>query len=197
VPSGQTYRVSGRPHPDGAIAFLFEDISDEVSLTRRFRSEIETTQSVMNLMDEAFAVFSATGTLVLANAGYDALWSRSAQGLLDIRLTDEIDRWRTRAVPTHFWVELQVAAAARLSQSDKVCLDDGRVMAVRLVPLPHGAMMVGFRGAATPDSVVVVPSAAQRVESTLAQQSGAQQSGLAPKSISARRIRERRQVAGH
>ena len=30
LPTGQTYRVTGRPHPDGAVALLFEDISAEV-----------------------------------------------------------------------------------------------------------------------------------------------------------------------
>ena len=38
LPDGQTFRVTGRPHLDGAIALLFEDISAEISLTRRFRS---------------------------------------------------------------------------------------------------------------------------------------------------------------
>jgi hypothetical protein len=27
LPGGQTYRVIGRPHPNGALAFMFEDIS--------------------------------------------------------------------------------------------------------------------------------------------------------------------------
>ena len=35
LPNGQIYRISGRPHPDGALAFLFEDITAEVSVTRK------------------------------------------------------------------------------------------------------------------------------------------------------------------
>jgi PAS domain-containing protein len=42
LPDGQAFRVTGRPHPDGAFAFLFEDITADLSLTRRFRSDIET-----------------------------------------------------------------------------------------------------------------------------------------------------------
>ena len=56
--SGQTLRVTGRPHPDGAIAFLFEDISAEVTLTRRYRAEIETGRAVLDALPEAIAVFS-------------------------------------------------------------------------------------------------------------------------------------------
>ncbi|MEL7345335.1 MAG: PAS-domain containing protein, partial [Pseudomonadota bacterium] len=57
--TGQTYRVSGRPHPDGAIAFLFEDISAEISLTRRFRAELEMGQSVIDAVEDAVAVFGS------------------------------------------------------------------------------------------------------------------------------------------
>ena len=30
LPSNVTYKVTGRPHPDGAVAFFFEDISADV-----------------------------------------------------------------------------------------------------------------------------------------------------------------------
>ncbi|TMV38357.1 diguanylate cyclase, partial [Thioclava sp. BHET1] len=39
LPGGQTYRVTGQPHPDGAVAFIIEDISEEMSVTRTLRAE--------------------------------------------------------------------------------------------------------------------------------------------------------------
>ena len=69
--NGQTYRVTGRPHPDGALVFLIEDISDEVSLTRRFRGELQLSQSVLDSLPEAVAVFSPAGNLVMSNNAYD------------------------------------------------------------------------------------------------------------------------------
>jgi hypothetical protein len=41
-------RVTGRPHPNGAIAFLFEDISQEVSLTRRFRTDLDLDRGILD-----------------------------------------------------------------------------------------------------------------------------------------------------
>jgi PAS domain-containing protein len=35
LPGGQTYRVIGRPHPNGALALMIEDISGEMLRTRR------------------------------------------------------------------------------------------------------------------------------------------------------------------
>lgn len=74
LPSGLTYRVSGRPHPDGAVAFLFEDISSEVSLTRRFRTQLDVLQSVVDKVPQALAVFSPSGVMTFANTAYRNLW---------------------------------------------------------------------------------------------------------------------------
>ncbi len=71
--TGQTYRVTGRPHPDGAIAFLLEDISTEVLLTRNFRAELEMGQSLVDTFDDALAVFSHAGVLTFSNKAYDLL----------------------------------------------------------------------------------------------------------------------------
>lgn len=67
LPNGLTYRVTGRPHPDGAIAFLFEDVSAEMSLTRRFRTQIELRQEVMDAMRDAVAVVSSAGAVLFCN----------------------------------------------------------------------------------------------------------------------------------
>lgn len=74
LPSGQTYRVIGRPHPNGALALMFEDISTEMSRTRRYRADLELDQAVVDALDEAVAVFSQSGLLVMSNAAYAALW---------------------------------------------------------------------------------------------------------------------------
>jgi len=71
--TGQTYRVTGRPHPDGAIAFLLEDISTEVLLTRNFRAELEMGQSLVDTFDDALAVFSHAGVLTFSNKAYELL----------------------------------------------------------------------------------------------------------------------------
>jgi len=146
---GQTYRVSGRPHPDGAIAFLFEDISHEVSLTRHFRAEIETAQSVLDSMEEAVAVFSPAGTLTLSNAAYDGFWrTEPADALADATIGDEMQQWQQRCTPTALWAELRAfhgTFGERSAWTASARLDDGRTISCRFVPLAGGATLVGFR----------------------------------------------------
>lgn len=95
LPSGLTYKITGRPHPDGAIAFLIEDISAEISLTRRFRAELHQSLAVLDAMSEAFAVFSQLGVLTMSNAAYRALWDSDPDGGMDENtIQDECIDWR-------------------------------------------------------------------------------------------------------
>lgn len=147
LPGGQTYRVTGRPHPDGAIAFLFEDISAEVSLTRHFRQEIETSQSVIDSLEEAIAVFSSSGTLTMSNASYTRFWGPSADGMSEIGLQDEMRRWQDRCAPTPVWGDLRGFVdgfGERAEWFEDVALESGQVLSCRFTPLPHGATLVGF-----------------------------------------------------
>ena len=74
LPSGKIFRVTGRPHPQGALAFLFEDISSAIILERKYRSELELSQATLDRMSEAVAVFDASGMLVFVNSAFETLW---------------------------------------------------------------------------------------------------------------------------
>lgn len=147
LPTGQTYRVTGRPHPDGAIALTFEDITAEISLARSFRSELEIAQSVLDTLDEAIAVFSPAGTLWLSNAAYGACWGHSADALDEVGFRNAIDLWQDGSAPGPIWKEAR-RFATRLNDRCLVEGDirrrDGRALFCRFMPLPGGASMVGF-----------------------------------------------------
>ena len=163
LPGGQTYRVTGRPHPDGAIAFLFEDISAEVSLTRHFRQEIETAQSVIDSLDEAIAVFSSSGTLTISNAAYTRFWGPSADDMSEVGLQDEMRRWQNRCAPTPVWGDLRGFVdgfGERSEWFEDVALDSGQVLSCRFTPLPHGATLVGFMPGAGVSFQQAVPATA-------------------------------------
>ncbi len=92
LPGGQTYRVTGRPHPDGAVAFLFEDITSEISLTRKFRADLSLGAEVLDSLEDAVVVFAANGELLISNRRYAQLWGAGTPATLD----DHLAAW-TRA----------------------------------------------------------------------------------------------------
>jgi PAS domain-containing protein len=156
LPGGQTYRVTGRPHPNGALALMFEDISSEMTQTRRYRADLELGQAVIDAMDEAIAVFSSSGTLVISNAAYAEIWGHDPAGTLDgeagVALVAE--HWRALTAPTTVWDRAEDFAAAmgpRSGWSDEVRMSDGRLVSVRFARLAGGATLAGFRVTGTAD----------------------------------------------
>jgi len=146
---GQTYRVSGRPHPNGALALLFEDISSEVSQTRRYRADLELGQAVIDAMEEAIAVFSSAGVLVLSNAAYSRLWDHDPAGGLgqEGQAGAVCDHWRSNAAPSALWDRAEDFIASlqpRKGWSDRTHLADGRPLSCRFIPLSGGATLAAF-----------------------------------------------------
>jgi PAS domain-containing protein len=148
LPDGQTLRVIGKPHPDGAFAFLFEDITAEVSLTRRFRTDIETGQAVLDALPDGIAVFSRAGTLMMSNHAYSHLWDTRPELMLEHReLASEMAIWQSRAVPSAMWDEMTEVIQrldARKVWSDDVMLEDGRRLRCHAHPISGGMTMVRF-----------------------------------------------------
>ncbi|NDV02655.1 PAS-domain containing protein [Pseudoroseicyclus tamaricis] len=164
LPSGQTIRVTGRPHPDGALAFLFEDITGEVALTRHFREEMDLAQAVLDRSEEAIAVFTTGGRLSMANEAYEDMWGATESRLSDLVLSGEMERWR-QAAPSRVWDRLRRTAesrGSRISWGGLVKRRDGARLHLRVEPLPAGALMVGFQptqaiAAAPPRAKVAAP----------------------------------------
>ncbi|SEV92039.1 PAS fold [Aliiroseovarius sediminilitoris] len=153
LPTGQTYRVTGRPHPDGAVAFLFEDISAEISLTRRFRTELEMGQAALDGIDDAIAIFNAGGVLTMSNKAYSILWQDDPSvSLGDVNLGDAIKTWRKACDDTPLWQNLKEFVATngeREPWDTSVMQSDGRMLTCSVAPMMRGATMVRFGFAAT------------------------------------------------
>lgn len=149
LPGGQTYRVIGRPHPNGAIALMIEDISGEMLRTRRYRADLELGQSVIDQVDEAIAVFSESGQLVMSNAAYAGVWGGDpSTSLDDASLRTLCGQWRNQSAPNPMWAALEDFAA---NQGDRALwraearLLDGRLIDCRFAPLTGGATLTAFR----------------------------------------------------
>jgi PAS domain-containing protein len=162
LPSGQTYRVTGRPHPDGAVAFLIEDISAEITLARRFRAEIETAQAVLDTLDEAVAVFSPSGVLVLTNDAYARLWGTDpGRSLGQIGIAEAERCWQAMARPTPAWAAARRFVATpglRPPETGEAELLDGRRLRMRLSGLAGGSTLASFRTLQAPAAGQGVPA---------------------------------------
>lgn len=160
LPTGQTYRVSGRPHPEGAIAFLMEDITAEISLTRKFRRELSMGQALLDHLPEALVVFAEDGVITLTNAAYNTLWGTDPEDALgQLSITDASRMWQSQSTPSPIWGDARdfiIQRGERSEWTDSVTLINGQALNCRFQPLAGGATMVGFStaqfGASSPQS---------------------------------------------
>ncbi|MGP6088624.1 PAS-domain containing protein [Antarctobacter jejuensis] len=148
LPSGLTYKITGRPHPDGAVAFLIEDISAEISLTRRFRSELELTQSVLDCFDDSVSVFSRLGVLTFSNAAYRTQWQCDPDSAFaEITIVDATKDWQKACEPSPIWTDLRefvLTLRDRQSWEAELNLRDGGRLRCTVQPVAAGATMVRF-----------------------------------------------------
>jgi PAS domain-containing protein len=151
LPTGQTYRVTGRPHPEGAVAFLFEDITSNISLQRQFRSELELGQSVLDSQDKAVAVFAALGDLVMSNDGFANLWGVDPREMLArLGASEAAKIWRDLCEPSPIWDDFLAFAAKpgeRTNWRGQVRLKTGQGLLLEVKTLPHGAFLCEFTAA--------------------------------------------------
>jgi PAS domain-containing protein len=148
LPSGLTYKITGRPHPDGAVAFLIEDISAEISLTRSFRSELELTQSVIDCFDESVAVFSRLGVLTFSNAAYRAQWKCDPDSAFaEITIVDATRDWANACKPSPIWPDLRefvLALRERTAWEASLETLSGQKLHCTVEPVASGATLVRF-----------------------------------------------------
>ena len=148
LPSGRTYKIMGRPHPNGAIAFQFEDITPEITLTRQFRAELELSQAVMDTLPEAMVVFSAAGTLTMSNRAYNMLWNTDpGRGVTEITCSDALSRWAAGTRATAVWAGVESSICRlhnREAWSADAQMEDGRHLFIEVTPIAGGATLVKF-----------------------------------------------------
>lgn len=161
LPGGQTYRVTGRPHPDGAVAYMFEDISSEVSLTRNFRMEIEQARAILDGLDTAVAVFSRAGILTASNKAYRNLWGIDGDETSGPRRVGEaMALWQAMSQPSAAWTELH-GLLQRGERRGPWCrpveLRDGTRLFCAARPLIGGTTLVSFDRDRQRQMTVAVP----------------------------------------
>ncbi len=146
--NGQTFRVKGRPHPDGATAFLVEDITAEISLTRTFRAELELGQSMLDTLEDAIAVFSASGVLTFSNLAYQKLWNVAPNiSFADVTIYDAIQHWKCKSAPNPMWPQIEDFVrnfGDRKPWSMPLYLGNGAELTCLISPIVSGATLIRF-----------------------------------------------------
>lgn len=148
LPGGQTYRVSASPHPDGALAFLIEDVTSEIHMSRNIRAELENCHNALNLLEEAIALFSHDGQLVYANAAFSALWTlEGADSIGGVSLSAALEAWCEASANPALWDQIAAITSRgsdEMSVRGEMELADGERLHVKARRSGNGMVMIAF-----------------------------------------------------
>ena len=148
VPGGKNLRVVPQPHPFGGLTFLFEDVTEKLSLESSYNTLIKVQSATLNTLTEGVAVFGPDAKLKLHNAAFARIWNLEPADLMG---EPHVQKIADQAI-AHFgedtgWrklVELITSGQDRGRDWGEIERSDKTILAVSLQPLPDGATLVTF-----------------------------------------------------
>jgi signal transduction histidine kinase len=148
-PDGRTVHVATDCRADGGATFLFDDVTENISLERQYHSLIEGQRETLDHLNEGIAVFGSDGRLHLSNPAFQTIWrltDAAVQGKphLDLLLL----QIQPQAPGSPLWDTLRDAITGMPEERDTfqatIGRKDGTYLAYTVTPLPDGGTLVTF-----------------------------------------------------
>ncbi|QIK41911.1 PAS-domain containing protein [Pontivivens nitratireducens] len=152
-PSGRTLRVVGRPHPQGAVAFLLEDITPAVTLEQQFREGMTLRAAALESRPGTHLIFDISGAAGFVSTGFSKLTGvrSEREDLSTAGAVHEVLRQCRQAFgPAPIWDRVLSYVVGRLNQTERTPITvpltrNGNVLSVlELNPLPGGGTLLSF-----------------------------------------------------
>ena len=149
TPGGINAHVRAFPHLMGGVFYLFEDISETLRLSTQLQLLAGTQRATLDAVEDGIAVFGPDGRLKTHNAAFADLWEFSVQELsAEPHLTMIAQMAAARTGRDGIWnmiaAGITAPEPARCGHWGRMVRADGRVLALSLTRLPHGATLVMF-----------------------------------------------------
>ena len=148
IPGGQTMRVVAQPHPFGGLSFLYEDVSEKLTLESNYNTLIKVQSATLDTLVEGVAVFGPDGRMKLHNAAFARIWDMSETELSGEPHVRTIAETATRKFgDAAMWdrlIQQIVSGGAQLQDMGDIERSDRTILSLTLSPLPDGAILVTF-----------------------------------------------------
>jgi signal transduction histidine kinase len=142
--SGGTHlRLIAQPMPDGGLALIAEDRTEQLALSATRDTLLRTRTAMLDSLFEALAVFAPDGHLQLWNRSFAGTWGVEQELLDQHPLVDDLLEQIAGNLARPKRVKLlgDVIRAATLDRKElagRVSLTDGRTLEFAGIPLPDG-----------------------------------------------------------
>ncbi|HAA92532.1 MAG TPA: sensor histidine kinase, partial [Rhodospirillaceae bacterium] len=149
LPDDRTLRLVISPHPLGGLLFLYEDVTDRLSLERSYNTLIEMQRTTLDNLRQAVAVFGGDGRLRVWNPPFARLWGFAAADLDDAphvgELVEQIlERLQPHQAARTSKEALVVQVTEPKAEVGRMELTDDTMLDYGIVPMPDGGCMATY-----------------------------------------------------
>ena len=148
LPDGRTIRVIANPQPKGGITWVFENLTEQISLESRYNSIVKVQSETLDNLAEGVAVFGSDGRLRLSNPAFRRLWGipdKFVDGDVHIALLKTACDALANPSP---WGDFVAAATGfddeRRDSHGQTELSNGTILQYAVIYLPNGQTMLTF-----------------------------------------------------
>ncbi len=171
LPDGQSLRVVATPNPDGGVTYLFDNVTEQLELEKRYNSLIRIQQETLDHLNDGVVVFGSGGRLRVSNPAFAKAWNFPTDRLEETPHIAAVLEWcRHKCNDEAAWNELKRSIVGledkRMSVQGQLECNDGTFLDYASIPLPDGATMVTFVDVT--DSVTAERNLQERNEALLA-----------------------------
>jgi signal transduction histidine kinase len=149
LPDGRTLLLSISPHPFGGLTFIYEDVTDRLTLERSCNTLTKVRRATLDHLFEGIAVYGSDGRLKLHNPAFLAIWGLSESDVAgEPHIGDILEKTRSVLDDGVDWMATRERMIAKVTAhalaSGPVYRNDGSLLHEATVPLPDGNVLVTY-----------------------------------------------------
>ncbi len=146
---GRTVHFTVVPRPDGGLTYLYDDVTEEFALKRRYELMIHVQKETLDHLKEAVALFATDGRLKLFNPAFAKIWKLDAKLLeKEQHIDDVVKSMQLLHADETTWRDVKRAVTGlsdlRSPLNGQIQRQDGSTIDYALLPLPDGATLLSF-----------------------------------------------------
>lgn len=149
LPDGQSLRVISEQHPFGGVTYLYENVTEKITLESRYNALIDIQTDTLSNLEEGVALFGTDGKLQLHNVSFANFWNLSEEFLrTKPHIDDIVKKCLVLFDDTGVWDDLKYCVTSinekRKPLQDRISRLDKRVFDCAAIPLPGGNTLITY-----------------------------------------------------
>ncbi len=150
MPDGRSLRMVTAPYHTGGLMVLFHDVSEWLSLERRYNTLLAVHKHILDNLFEGASVYASNNRLTLYNSAFANMWELDQNELeKGPHLLDVIDKIKDALSIPGDWEQFKEKIISKVTsrvpiKEGRVNLKDDRAYEFSQTPLPDGSHLLTF-----------------------------------------------------